>query len=334
MLLNAADTNHIQQAAQALARGELVGLPTETVYGLAARADDDQAVAQIFTAKKRPTKHPLIVHVADMAAAEHFVAAGFLQQLPDYAASFMRAFWPGALTIIVPRRQHIANAAAGQHPTIALRCPNHPTALAVLQAAHKLGVAGVAAPSANQFGGVSPTTALHVQEEFGEDLCILDGGVCSIGVESTIIDCTGATPKLLRPGAITPDMIAQHTNIKVQIHTDNTAAHTPASGTLTAHYAPQAKLRIMGAKEMQDALDLLGRDAPPMGIWSRTVLTSRANQVRLAAMPHNAAEAAQELFARLRAFDAQGVKLIWVEPVPTSQEWAAVADRLQRAAAS
>lgn len=331
MLLDAHNTAHIEQAAQALARGELLGLPTETVYGLAARADDNQAVSKIFAAKKRPTNHPLIVHVAHIEAAEHFAAEGFLQQLPDYAAALMRAFWPDALTVIVPRRESIAHAAAGQHPTIALRCPNHPAALAVLQAAQKMGVAGIAAPSANQFGGVSPTTALHVQEEFGEDLLILDGGVCAVGVESTIIDCTGKQPTLLRPGMITPDMIAQRCNIQVRMATDHSSA--PASGTLSAHYAPRAQVRIMGAKEMQSALDMLGRDAPPMGIWSRTPLTSRAPQVRLAAMPHQAEAAACELFARLRAFDAQGVKLIWVEPVPTTDEWAAVADRLQRAAA-
>lgn len=333
MLLNANSTENIQQAAQALAHGELIGLPTETVYGLAARADDDQAVAGIFTKKNRPTNHPLIVHVANIKAAEHFVQAGFLQKLPDYAVTLMRTFWPGALTVIVPRHEKVANAAAGQYPTIALRSPNHAAALSVLQAAYTLGVTGIAAPSANRFGGVSPTTALHVQEEFSEDLLILDGGVCSVGVESTIIDCTSSTPKILRPGVITPDLIMQRTNINVCIHPHNTNTHTPASGTLSAHYAPRAQLRIMGAKEMQNALDLLGRDAPPMGIWSRTPLHTHANQVSLATMPSEAAKAAHELFARLRTFDAQGVSLIWVEPVPTTPEWAAVADRLQRAAA-
>ena len=336
MLLSASDPAAIEQAADILAQGGLLGLPTETVYGLAARADDDQAVARIYAAKGRPVGHPLIVHVADAAAAEHFAAEGFLQQLPDHAAALMQTFWPGPLTVIVPRRPDVANAAAGQHATIGLRCPAHPAAQAVLQALKARGVPGLAAPSANRFGHVSPTTALHVQQEFGPDLPVLDAGACPVGIESTIIDCSRGTPVLLRPGAITPQAIFDKLHVRVQpaATTTSATAAPQAPGTLLAHYAPRAKLRIMEAKDMQAALDLLGNDAPAIGIWSRTPLRSNASKVRLATMPGNAEEAARELFARLRAFDEQGMTLIWVEPVSTAPEWEAVADRLRRAAAA
>ena len=335
MLLDASQPTAIEQAADILAAGNLLGLPTETVYGLAARADDDQAVAKIFAAKGRPVAHPLIVHVANMAAAEHFAAEGFLQQLPDHAAALMHAFWPGPLTVIVPRKPGVANAAAGQHATIGLRCPAHPAAQAVLQALQQRGVPGLAAPSANRFGHVSPTTALHVQQEFGKDLPVLDAGACPVGIESTIIDCSRGAPVLLRPGAITPQAIFDKLHVRVQPAAATSATAAPqAPGTLLAHYAPRAKLRIMDAKDMQAALDLLGSDAPAIGIWSRTPLRSSASKVRLATMPDNAEEAARELFARLRAFDEQGMTLIWVEPVSTAPEWEAVADRLRRAAAA
>lgn len=345
MLLDASQLQSIEQAADILASGGLLGLPTETVYGLAARADDDQAVAAIFAAKGRPVGHPLIVHVADAEAAEHFVAKGFLEQLPDHAAALMQAFWPGPLTVIVPRRAGVADAAAGQHPTIGLRCPAHPAAQAVLHALQQRGVPGLAAPSANRFGSVSPTTAHHVEQEFGEQVPVLDAGACPVGIESTIIDCSRGAPVMLRPGAITPQAIFDKLRVRVQpaaaVPSTAGTASSPsalsapqAPGTLLAHYAPRAKLRIMGAKDMQAALDVLGRDAPAIGIWSRTPMTSASSKVRLATMPTRAEDAARELFARLRAFDEQGMTLIWVEPVPITPEWEAVADRLRRAAAA
>ncbi len=323
----------IAQAAELLAQGQLLGLPTETVYGLAARADCDAAVGQIFTTKGRPAAHPLIVHVADAHAAGHFAADGFLEQIPDYAAALMRAFWPGPLTVIVPRRSGMANAAAGGHATIGLRCPAHPVAQALLRQLAKQGIYGLAAPSANRFGRVSPTTAQHVVDEFSAALAVLDGGACQVGIESTIIDCSRGQPVLLRPGAITEDDIWQRLQVRVLPAAAASGQAPQAAGTLASHYAPQASLRLMGAKEIQAALDLLGKDAPALGIWSRTPMHSRAKNVHLATMPANASEAAQQLFAQLRAFDALGVKLIWVEPVPLTPEWAGVADRLQRAAA-
>lgn len=322
----------LQQAARVLAAGRLLGLPTETVYGLAARADDDSAVAAIFAAKQRPASHPLIVHVPDLASAAAFVTPGFLEQAPAHAARLMQAFWPGPLTVIVPRRAGMAQAAAGGQDSVGLRCPSHPVAQAVLQAAAALGVQGVAAPSANTFGRVSPTTAAHVQQEFGDSLTVLDGGACQVGIESTIIDCTRGQPVLLRPGIITPEMVEERTGIRVLLpHEAATRQAAPrASGTLTAHYAPQARVCLMTTEALQQrALD--GNLPSDVAIWSRTALPGVARQV---VMPDDAAATAQQLFARLRDFDAQGMREIWVEAVPASTDWAGVADRLQRAAAA
>ena len=322
----------LQQAARVLAAGRLLGLPTETVYGLAARADDDSAVAAIFAAKQRPASHPLIVHVPDLASAAAFVTPGFLEQAPAHAARLMQAFWPGPLTVIVPRRAGMAQAAAGGQDSVGLRCPSHPVAQAVLQAAAALGVQGVAAPSANTFGRVSPTTAAHVQQEFGDSLTVLDGGACQVGIESTIIDCTRGQPVLLRPGIITPEMVEERTGIRVLLpHEAATRQAAPrASGTLTAHYAPQARVCLMTTEALQQrALD--GNLPSDVAIWSRTALPGVARQV---VMPDDAAATAQQLFARLRDFDAQGMREIWVEAVPASPDWAGVADRLQRAAAA
>ncbi len=197
MILDGHSPDAITAAVRALQAGELLGLPTETVYGLAADADRDAAVAAIFAAKGRPADHPLIVHVADAAGVGHFAAS-----VPDFAQQLIDAFWPGPLTLILPRRPGVGTAAAGGQDTIGLRCPAHPVAQALLQACAAQGLHGLAAPSANAFGRVSPTTAAHVQAEFGESLLVLDGGACDVGIESTIIDCTRGAPVLLRPGGI------------------------------------------------------------------------------------------------------------------------------------
>ncbi|MEY3673602.1 MAG: hypothetical protein RJB47_310, partial [Pseudomonadota bacterium] len=195
MILDGQSPQAITAAAQALQRGELLGLPTETVYGLAADAGNDAAVAKIFAAKGRPADHPLIVHVASAQGVLRFAS-----HVPAFAQKLIDAFWPGPLTLILPRRPEVAAAAAGGQNSVGVRCPSHPTAHAVLQSAQALGVFGVAAPSANQFGRVSPTTAAHVEGEFDDSLLILDGGACEVGIESTIVDCTRAAPVLLRPG--------------------------------------------------------------------------------------------------------------------------------------
>ncbi|BCO28978.1 threonylcarbamoyl-AMP synthase [Rhodoferax lithotrophicus] len=342
MILPASAPESIAAAADQIRAGKLLGLPTETVYGLAAHADDDAAVAQIFRAKGRPADHPLIVHVAHADAVAHYASA-----VPEFAQKLMQAFWPGPLTLILPRRPGVASAAAGGNPSIGLRCPSHPVAQALLTklledvGLDALPVWGVAAPSANQFGRVSPTTAAHVQAEFGDDLLILDGGACQVGIESTIIDCTRGQPVLLRPGAITPAQVQAVCGLKVLLKSELSALAAPApkaSGTLESHYAPQATVRLMTAKDLQTALTLLGHEAPSqtvrpsIAVYSRTVVAKASTHVLYRRMPDDAASTAQQLFAALRDFDAQGVKLIWIETPPDAQDWDGVRDRLQRAA--
>lgn len=333
MILDGRDPASVQRAAQALREGQLVGLPTETVYGLAADADQDAAVAQIFTAKGRPSDHPLIVHVADAQGVDHYA-----QQVPDFARALLQRFWPGPLTLILPRRAEVAAAAAGGQDSIGLRCPAHPVAHALLLAARELGVHGVAAPSANQFGRVSPTTAVHVQGEFGEELLIIDGGPCEVGIESTIVDCTRGVPVLLRPGRITREQIEAVSGQRLRDKDALDAPSPRASGTLEAHYAPRAKVRLMDGKALQTALDVLGPDfdggKATIAIYARSMLRVPSAKVLYRRMPDDADATAQQLFAALRDFDAQGVNLIWVEQPPQTTDWEGVRDRLQRAAAS
>lgn len=321
-------TADIEQAARLLADGQLLGMPTETVYGLAANALDARAVATIFSTKGRPADHPLIVHVA--AAAD---AADFAQDIPAFAAALMQQFWPGPLTLILPRKPGVAAAAAGGHNSIGLRCPSHPAAQALLQACQRMGVPGLAAPSANRFGRVSPTTAQHVADEF-PGLSVLDGGACAVGIESTIVDCTRGAPVVLRPGMVTREQIER----VCALGTPVTAQAAPkASGTLEAHYAPRAKVRLMNADSIRSGLQMLAQasDGNPlrMGIYSREAFMGPAGCIHRA-MPTDAAQAAAELFARLREFDDLGVELIWVETPPNDPAWEGIADRLRRAQAS
>lgn len=329
MLLNGQVPADLATAVQTLCAGELLGLPTETVYGLAADAASDAAVAQIFAAKGRPNNHPLIVHVADAAGVAHFAAS-----VPDFAQRLMAAFWPGPLTVILPRRPDVGAAAAGGQDSIGLRCPAHPVALTLLRACAAQGLHGLAAPSANKFGRVSPTSAAHVQAEFGDSLRVLDGGLCAVGIESTIIDCTRGVPVLLRPGHISRTQIEAACGQRLYGQDELLAATPRASGTLEAHYAPNAKVRLMEATALQTALDLLGADAAHLALYTRTVLKTRAPGVIYRRMPDDAAATAQQLFAVLRDFDAQGARLIWVEIPPDTPEWEGVRDRLQRAAAA
>lgn len=325
-LLDGRDTAAVALAAARLAAGELVAFPTETVYGLGARADDDSAVAQIFHAKGRPADHPLIVHVASPVDA-HLFAHG----MPASAQRLIDAFWPGPLTVIVPRAPGMGQAAAGGQDSIGLRCPEHPVALALLAAARRLGVAGVAGPSANRFGKVSPTLAAHVIEEFGASVTVLDGGACRVGIESSIVDCSRAYPVLLRPGLLTRAAIEAALGEPLR-EADAQAPRAP--GTLAAHYAPRAKLRLMSAPMLHNALQMLGDQALKLAVYSRTVPLSGAGGPRHRRMPAQPEQAAQELFAVLRQLDAEGAELIWVEDLPPGPEWDGVRDRLQRAAAS
>ena len=331
MILDGTQAAAVQAAAQALQRGELLGLPTETVYGLAADADNDAAVAQIFAAKGRPADHPLIVHVAGSSAITHYA-----KEVPLFAQQLIDAFWPGPLTLILPRLPHAARASTGGQDSVGLRCPSHPVAQAVLAACLRLDppVRGVSAPSANRFGRVSPTTAQHVAEEFGDGLLVLDGGACAVGIESTIIDCTRGVPVLLRPGAISREDVQRACGLR-PLSKEELPALTPrASGTLLAHYAPTARVRLMDARQLQAGLDVLGADAAHLAVYARTPLRSPSPRIVLRRMPGDTAAAAQQLFAALRGFDDAGVKLIWIETPPDTADWEGVRDRLQRAAAA
>ncbi len=325
-MLNGNDAAAIEQAAQALAAGRLVAFPTETVYGLGARADDDRAVAGIYAAKGRPAAHPLIVHVADAVAS-----AAFTPALPALAERLTAAFWPGPLTVIVDRKPGVASAAAGGQDSIGLRCPAHPVAQALLHAAARLGVAGVAGPSANQFGHVSPTTAAHVATEFDADLLVLDGGSCEVGIESSIVDCRGAHPVLLRPGVLTRAQIEAAAAMPL---VERGGDAPRVSGNLASHYAPRATLRLMSTEMLKAALRVLGTEVPGVAVYSRSFAPSPTWRLglRWRSMPARPDQVAQELFSVLRDFDAEGVRLIWVEEPPPNPEWEGVRDRLRRAA--
>jgi len=328
MILPGTDPQAIAEAARRIQAGELVGFPTETVYGLGADASSDEAVAGIFAAKGRPADHPLIVHVAAAAQVNDYATS-----VPPFAARLIKAFWPGPLTVILPRKPGVAAAAAGGQDSIGLRCPSHPVALAFLKACNT----GVAGPSANRFGRVSPTTAQHVQQEFGDSLLVLDGGPCDVGIESSIVDCTRGRPVLLRPGVLTPAQLEAACGEAVlgKDEFEDAIGDAPrASGTLEAHYAPDAKVRLMDASPIQTALDLLGADAAHIAVYARSIVRIKSDKVLYRRMPDDALATAQQLFAVLRDFDAKGVKLIWVENPPPATEWDGVRDRLGRAAAS
>ncbi len=309
MLFNGLRIDAVNAAAAVLARGELLAFATETVYGLGARADVDAAVAKIFAAKGRPAWHPLIVHVAQLSTMPAFAAS-----VPDWAQQLAQHYWPGPLTLIVPRRAGVAAAAAGgaARTSIGLRCPAHTAAQALLQAAADLGVPGVAAPSANRFGRVSPTLAEHVLEEFAGRVPVLDGGACSVGIESTIVDCTGAAPALLRPGVIARAAMEQLLGLRFQAH-----SALQVSGSLASHYAPTALVRVLPLADLDAAQH------------SAAVQNGSIRLYRLPAQPE---QAAHDLFAQLRALDQPGVTAIWVSAAPSGAAWDGVRDRLQRAA--
>ena len=323
-LLRGDDPGAIAAAARRLADGGLVAFATETVYGLGARADSDAAVAAIFAAKGRPAGHPLIVHVAGLDQA-----AGFASRLPPAALKLAQAFWPGPVTVIVPRAEGLASAAAGGQASIGLRCPAHPVAQALLRAAAALGVAGVAAPSANRFGRISPTRAAHVVQEFGPALWVLDGGHSALGIESTIVDLSRGSPVLLRPGVLTRATL--EAVLGEPLHApDRQSARAP--GTLASHYAPTARLRLWPAAALADRL---GRpDGLPKGVavYSRR-LANAVPGLQWRCMADSPLAAAHELFAVLRQLDGKGCSEIWVEQPPDDPAWDGVTDRLRRAAA-
>jgi len=305
-------------ASKVLTTGGLVAFPTETVYGLGADACNQLAVARIYTAKGRPADHPLIIHVASIDGL-----GAWARDVPQYAISLARDFWPGPMTLIVKRSELAGDFVTGGQDTIGVRVPNHPVALGLLEAFERSGGKGVAAPSANRFGHVSPTTAQAVSDELSSYLIdgdqILDGGACDVGVESTIIDCTGDVPKILRPGAITEEMITKSTALFVIGAVENSTIRV--SGSLDAHYAPAATVLL-------DQIPVSGQ-----GFIALSDIKTPEGVIRLAA-PTTHEEFARVLYSTLRAADERGLETVVVSQ-PTGDGIAiAIRDRLKRAAHS
>jgi L-threonylcarbamoyladenylate synthase len=314
-----ANDDRVLEAAAALRRGEVIGLPTETVYGLAADAANADAVRKIFQIKGRPADHPLIVHIADASELKRWTSG-----VSEVAANLAQAFWPGPLTMILPRLASVPDVVTGGQETVGLRCPSHPLALQVLR---EFG-GGLAAPSANRFGRISPTTAAHVREEFGASVpLILDGGECEVGIESTIIDLSSPTPRILRPGKITHEQI----EAVIGFVALDQSEHSPrASGTLEAHYAPRTPMLMLPRM----ALEKESREQRAFGknvaLLAIDDLPQGSNGLVL---PGNAEAYAHGLYAALRQLDAGGEHLLLVERPPEGGSWVAVHDRLRRASA-
>lgn len=303
-------------SAANLLAGNLVAFPTETVYGLGADACNAGAVARIYSAKGRPADHPLIVHVPSMDALGDWAS-----DVPEYAIALARDFWPGPMTLIMKRSGLAADFVTGGQDTVGVRVPAHPVALGLLEAFARVGGKGVAAPSANRFGNVSPTTAHAVSDELSDYLAdsdvILDGGACDVGVESTIIDCTGNSPRILRPGAITQEMIEHSTGLDV---VDADGITIRVSGSLYSHYSPQAKVVL-------DQSPAAGQ-----GFIAMADITTPVGVVRLAA-PTTHEEFARVLYSALRAADEKGLGTVVVAQPGGNGIALAIRDRLMRAAA-
>lgn len=303
----------MSNAAISLLAGNLVAFPTETVYGLGADGSNPEAVAKIYRAKGRPADHPLIVHIGSMDGIGYWA-----DEIPEYAIDLARNFWPGPMTLILKRSEAAGDFVTGGQATVGLRVPDHVVALSLLDSAKKIGVQGIAAPSANRFGHVSPTTAEAVREELSDYLSpedsILDGGPSTVGVESTIIDCTSSSPHILRPGAITQEMIEEVTGLKVT----DAESEIRVSGSLENHYSPRATVILNQEPKSGEGFIAMKDIATPEGI------------IRLAS-PTSVEEYARTLYAALRDGDSQGLSTICVIPPSGDGLAIAIRDRLIRA---
>ena len=339
-------TQDFSQAVELLQAGELVAFPTETVYGLGADAANPAAVAKIFAAKGRPADHPLIVHLP---------GAGYLDRwardIPQLAWDLAEAFWPGPLTLILKRAEAVPYAVTGGQETVGVRVPAHPLALDLLRAFAQAGgggggMCGVAAPSANRFGRISPTDAAHVHEELGSAVAmILDGGPCTVGIESTILDLShddGLPPRLLRPGHVSPEQIAAVIGVLPlfpeargggRFGGANSAENLPrVSGSLDAHYAPLTPMRVVGSGQLAVCLHQLQEQGQCFGVLAYSQMTGLVPGGALRQLPADPAGYARAFYASLRELDQAGNELIIVEDIPGGPEWVAVADRLRRSA--
>ncbi len=316
--LSKCSTDAISGAATNLLAGNLVAFPTETVYGLGADALNKQAVARVYQVKGRPADHPLIVHLHSMQ-----VMGQWVEDVPEYAIALGRDFWPGPMTLVFKRSNLAQDFITGGQDTVGIRIPNHVVALALLEAFHNLGGRGIAAPSANRFGHVSPTTAKAVSDELTQYLHsedqVMDGGPCSVGVESTIIDCTGELPRILRPGAITEEMIKESTGLSAILTKNSQETESiRVSGSLEKHYAPAAKVLLDQTPVAGQGFIASSRRVTPTGV------------TRLAA-PKNNDEFARDLYTALRKADELGLQEVVVEQPHGDGIAVAIRDRLSRA---
>lgn len=316
------DDSELDRAVAVLRAGGLVAFPTETVYGLGADASNPAAVRRIFEAKERPATHPLIVHLADAVQL-----ANWAREVPEHARRLARRFWPGPLTVILKRARGVSDVVTGGQDTVALRVPAHPLALQLLA---RFG-SGVAAPSANRHGRVSATTAEHVRKEFGAAVdCVLDGGATQIGIESTIVDCSGAGAALLRPGWITGREIEAALGAPL----DAPPAEAPrAPGMLAAHYAPRTPLTLAEGERVTELAEEHARRGRRVAVLALSARRPPLEGLEWIAAPRDAAGYARALYASLRRLDESGCETIVVEQPPRGPEWAAINDRLVRAAA-
>jgi L-threonylcarbamoyladenylate synthase len=309
----------IKDTAATLINGDLVAFPTETVYGLGADATNKDAIARIYRVKGRPEGHPLIVHISSLVNLDKWA-----RDIPEYAVNLARAFWPGPMTLILPRTDLAEDFITGSQDNVGIRIPSHTVALALLKEFEDQGGLGVAAPSANRFGAVSPTTATAVEIELADYLSkndqILDGGPCLVGVESTIINCTQSKPSILRPGAVTKEMVEVTLGITIDLNTSNSGRiQIKAAGLLESHYAPNAKVFLTGVPSQGDGFIALDSFTTPTGA------------VRIAA-PKTNEEYAQVLYEAFRLADFKGIERVFVTP-PTGDGIAvAINDRLAKSA--
>lgn len=312
---------NVSQAAFHLASGNLVAFPTETVYGLGADAGNESAVSKIFALKGRPADHPVIVHVADIRGL-----AEWSSNVPGPAMALAEAFWPGPLTLIVAKSRRVPSIVTGGQDSVGIRCPSHPVARELLREFARIGSGAIAAPSANRFGHVSPTTADHVRDEFGASVPVLDGGACEVGLESTIVDLSRRHPVLLRPGGISRAQIAE---VLGEEPRERDADAPRASGTLASHYAPVTALSLVSADELANDLGVLTNVA----VLALSQPPASARAVSWIAAGSDPQRYAHDLYANLRKLDAAGARRILVEAPPSTADWEAVNDRLARAAA-
>jgi len=310
----------IEEAAALLNAGELVAFPTETVYGLGADATNPRAVMRIFEAKGRPASHPLIVHFSNFASARAWAS-----EVPPAAERLAEAFWPGPLTLVLPRSRVVPDVVTGGQDTVGLRAPAHPVARALLAAFGR----GIAAPSANRYGRISPTRAADVRAELGRRVAlVLDGGDCEVGLESTIVACLGGRVTLLRPGSISRSQVAD-----IVGRVDDPGADAPrAPGGQRSHYAPGTPLELVAPDRLARAVEAAAAKGR-VAVLARSAPTAESDRVAWKRMPAGPGPYGRALYAALRALDDSGAALIIVEAVPAGEAWAAVSDRLARAAA-